>query len=777
MNTSSYSTPTGGPDRSIKTTRVMANGAGDSENPRGLLCSDYVEVSKLVEDLRASVDGALEFRGQQVRDFDTRFALWPGQTDDGRQWDKKLGKGRAFPWDGASDARVFYADGLVAERVRIEMAALRRARVQTTALRTRKAEASDLVTTLLTWLFYVHCHEMMMDEAELVANWRETFGMAVMGVWWEETPRLEEKPITLKQMTDAAKAAFQQTGDEQLLKMVEIILDPAQDEQAVQIIRGMSPIVTVTGARRILRELRAKGESILPGVEIVSSLPCWKALLPWVDVFYPSRTENIKSARFIARRQWLTEAQLRGAAAANGWDHDWLEDVIEHGRGKSFDSEARAQARAVNGKTTIRGSDVARAQWEDPKELEHLYEIVWHYQLGTHEDHLLPCMYLTVYCPARPMNEDGEDQWGEHGPAPDDHGEYPFVAFIRERIAHAMSESRGTAQIAKGWQGEMKVERDQQVNRAGVTTLPPLIVAGQLGKTRLELGPGAQFEEKKQGDIRWLSAPAQASDSVAVVNRVEREADRYFARISEHVPDQAWQLGLEDLAGKFLLEITGSFKLSLKLAQQYLPDIIAQRVAGDPQSVFHLSKEEIRGQFDLRLVFNATDLDFDKAVQKLKAYKELVLAADRIGAVDLPRFLDMAARMLDRDMADQLIHAPEVAAEAQKRMVKQAWTQIVAGVEPDMPPVGGGQDYRLQLQELMQIMQSKENQQKLQQSPAARELFGAYVKHLAFGQQQTENADIGRNGVKAVNYATLGQDEKQGGAPAAAGPARGGAGY
>jgi hypothetical protein len=720
------------------------------ERKAGALLSADVDTQELCDELRDSLSGALEYRGQQMRDFDTTFALWPGQSEDGRAWDetrKGAGLTEAFPWNGASDSRNFLTDGLIAEQTRIMLAAVRRSRVQTTAVRTGTSASAQTASTLLTWMFYTHLEAMMMQQLALVARWRQQYGSAIMGVWWQEEPRLSEVPLRLDEMIANAMAEAEK-GNPAFLETTEILLDPMRDEQAIQILRGMSPIVTERGARRALNELREKREAILPGIEVVSSLPCWRALRPFVDVFYPARTESVAEARWIARRQWLTEAQLRGAAAANGWDQDWVEEVLENGRGQSFDSESRSE--------TVRliGSSVARAPWEDPEELEHLVEVIWFYQLGVHEDYLLPTLYLTVFCPAcaTDATKDEKSLVAYHGPAKDEHARYPFVEFVRERVDHAFSEARSVAQIAKSWQAELKTERDNTVNRASVTTLPPLVVANTLGLTRLELGPGVQHSERKQGDIRWLNMPSQASDSAAVVERVEREADRYFARISEKVPEAAWQLMLEDLAGAFVLEVTQCMRLSLSLAQQYLPPTLAQRVAGDAQSTFTVGKEDIRGQYDVRLVFNANDINFATAVAKLEAYKNLVLAADRTGAVNTQKFLEMAARMLDPDMADQLVQTPEVAQETQVRAVKSAFVAILAGVEPDMAPVGSGVNYALQLQVLADLLQNPESKKRIQGQPDSRMLLERYVEHLQFGQMQTQNASTGRTGLKPLDW-------------------------
>jgi len=48
----------------------------------------------------------------------TRFQKWPGQSPDGKQRAEYIGSA-PFPFDGASDQRVYWADTLSCERVRL----------------------------------------------------------------------------------------------------------------------------------------------------------------------------------------------------------------------------------------------------------------------------------------------------------------------------------------------------------------------------------------------------------------------------------------------------------------------------------------------------------------------------------------------------------------------------------------------------------------------------------------------------------------------------------
>jgi hypothetical protein len=704
-----------------------------------------VEITKLVKELTDSVENAMLYRGQMLRDYDTASALWPGQTDDGRQWDEFKGKGQAAPWDGAADTRQFLVDGLIGENVRICLAAWRAASLQASALRPVEGSGSaQTVTRLLRWMFDNHCKAMAERQLKIAARWQEQYGYAVMGVWWEERPRLTWKTLVLADMVESAKASAEQ-GDESNLAVMETLMDPVQDEQAEALLRGLSPILKPAGARKALRELRTKGETQIPDVEVFSSLPRWRALRPWVDVFFPAQMETVEETRWIARRQWLTEAQLRECALANGWDEKWLEDVCENARGKTFDDNPR---QVMSQKI---GQGVERAPWQNPAELKHLIEVVWYYQLGTHEEHMLPVMYLTVFCPMRPKNAREDEHYAFHGPMPDDHGEYPFIEFSREVTDHILAESRSIGQVGKQWQDELKHARDARINRADITTIPPLIVGSTLGKTPLQLGPGSQFPESRKDSIRWLNLPNQATDSAIVTQTTQVEVDTYFARVSDHVPSPLSQLALADKSASFLTNAGRCVTLSFQLAQQYLPDTTAQQIADDPTSIFHVTREDIRGQYAVKLTFNAQDLDFENSVKRIEAYKNLIIASDRTGAVNVPLFLEKASRMLDPDMAAGLIQAPEQAADAQRAKVRAAWTSILGGVDPEMPPVGND-DYQLQLSALEEILANPANADRLKAAPDSAMLFERFVKHLQFGVQQQQNQGTGLRGVKPIEW-------------------------
>jgi hypothetical protein len=711
-------------------------------------------VARLVEEIETSLGAAELYIAQQIRDWDTTYSLWEGQTDDGRQWDDVRGADEAFPWDGASDARVFYADEIICEQVRIMRAACRRMRVQATPLRGASTEKAQNATILLTWLFNVHLKAHIDRQVGLLARWRQQFGYAVLGVWWRDDVRVKISTLKLGDLQKAAAIAAQ-NGQAQLQTLVSILADPAQDEQAIALLQVLSPLVTKRAARSMLQALRTKGECQLPKQEVVASLPRIKALRPFVDVFFPALADLQSDVppRWIAYRQFLPEAEIRSLAAQHGWEEKWVETVLERGRGKTFDNQARRAALRHLGET------VARPWWQDSAELEHLVEIVWHYRRGVHELYDLPCHWLSVYCPAvkEYPNEAGTPAYAFHGMLEDD--QYPFFGFTREDIDDATAESRGVAQIAKGWQADIKTERDQFRNRASINSLPPLLItaSAMMGRTRLPMGPGVQHPLAGKAEMKWLTLPQTGSDSAVALKQAEREGDRYFARAGEHTADTSVQLANEEIASGFLIQLTPPVSYILKLAQKHLAPVTIAQVTGDTQLV-ELSHRDIDGMFDLQIQFNADDLNFELVLKKLEAWNQFLLAADTLGVIDRAEFLKAYARLLDKDLADRIVGSPQQATEKQVNAAKLAWTQIVSGVEPAMAPEG--QNYNLQMQVIQQLLQNPVNQQRIQMLPDARVLLQRYLQHLQFGAAQQQNAQTGKVGVKPLDVREI-QDEME----------------
>ena len=59
--------------------------------------------------------------------YETRYAIWNGQSADGKKHSREGSKTSPTPWDGASDLRVFLVDNIINKKVAMQYMAFKRA--------------------------------------------------------------------------------------------------------------------------------------------------------------------------------------------------------------------------------------------------------------------------------------------------------------------------------------------------------------------------------------------------------------------------------------------------------------------------------------------------------------------------------------------------------------------------------------------------------------------------------------------------------------------------
>src|SRR4029077_9092197 len=115
---------------------------------------------------------------------DARYCRWNGQTTDGRKWEKDRGS-EVFPWDGASDIRPFFIDDLVNDDVDIMRMADKNCHMQTVPSNSLYAEQASAQTAAIDFVTRAWMAAELEREKEYLAQWRQHYGSAVMGIdWW-----------------------------------------------------------------------------------------------------------------------------------------------------------------------------------------------------------------------------------------------------------------------------------------------------------------------------------------------------------------------------------------------------------------------------------------------------------------------------------------------------------------------------------------------------------------------------------------------------------------
>jgi hypothetical protein len=689
-----------------------------------------VGVMEIFDEITQAVTDAGDFYSRMENAAAIRKAEWDGQSSDGRKHREALGR-EAFPWEGASDTRVRTVDEIVNEQAMLMLQAFTRARIQAAGMETSDAGWGMRMTTLLKYVLWTRMRGQMRRELALAAQWRQWFGASMTAVMWDQQLRRMEQEVTVEGLAVLLLTPEEAQNPEAAMAGVEaarmLVLDPSREEQALEVIMGLSPIVDRRRAKRGLEELRNTGRTMVDVPEVFAAEPRLMALLPMVDVFFPAATDDIQRAPWVAIREEISETDLRDRVNTYGYDEDFVEKAIEQ-KGARYDAAKSTWWASWRNENAWRERDLV--------EIFHVYRK--EFRDG------IPEVRCEVVSSAVP------DVVGKDEPLPYAHGEYPVISHVREFLTRRLIDSRGVAELAQTWQNELKVQRDARTDRTAVTVLPPLIVPARRGATRLRIGPGVQIPAAGRNEqYEWMRTPPYDAGSIEIERATERSIARYFGRIDEAVPPQLTMLHQGDLVDGWLLEMRQVCTQVLQLCQQYMSEEQVTRITGRLDRGWQNSRAEIQGQFDLSVEADPRDLNLEMQKEKW-GFVEIVMKYDRGGRVDYGKLIEWALAGIDPNMADAVLIPMEAANAKQVTEEQDVLAKMMAGIEPPMEP-GPGMNYGLRMQVLQDtIGRNPEMQRRIAGQPDTAALVENRMKFLSFQVQQQENAQIGRVGTGEV---------------------------
>ena len=674
------------------------------------------DVSDLIGLVEQAETDAANYWTRKNLNYNLRYCLWPGQDDSGRKLSSVLGK-PAFPWDGASDSRIRLADMIVNERVRMMKNSFAKSRMSILPTESTDMQAGRKVETVIKWLLNSHCAAMTKREIELAANIRETYGLAIMGVFWRRTTRNEVLTFRL----DSLQQTFAETGDPNLALIIEAILDPTQEEAVA---REMEMLLPGQGTTANVRRLREQGFFEYDSPYIFENLPDWQAYEPWEDIVFPPSTYDLQRAPFIACRELLREDEIREREVTEDYDPKWIEEAVKH-KGV-YRRNARNLYRMTD---TILLSDD-----RDLVEVWRVYQKKWNESLGAME---VICTHMQPSVVDRVAKSEAMGY---------EHGQYPFVELPLERTSRPLVESRGVPELLSTHQQEIKVQRDFRNDRASVSIMPPMRVPANRGKLNIVLGPAVQIPERRPNEFGWMAPPPFDQGTIEIEAATRRDVDEYFGIPRADLAPQRSALAQQDLVDSWLSDCSLILGQTFQLAQQYLDDVQFVRVAGGMPMPFRASRQEIQGKFDMRLDFDARTFDSEALQVKIKGMVEL-LPLDVMGVVDRVGLVKFLFSAIDPTMAEFLIKDVEAASQQEIEDEQLQFTKIAAGTEPQLK--SDGQNAQLRLQTLQQIVQANPAvQQRYQQDEIFKNMLDARMQAFSFALQQQQNAQIGRVGAQ-----------------------------
>lgn len=707
---------------------------------------EYSSDTPDMDNLRADWHACVQDRDSNVwqrlqESVDTRNCYWPGQSADGKRHVPRQGETTVFPWKGAADSRVHLADLYVNANAAMRMAVWRKNQIHVRGTESTDDAWSRRLTQLLRWMRYTQIKEYA-NEARHLANLLEERGAGVMGVWWVQQHqmgynRLEMSDITELAVQGAAAAENRQPSvvpgipNSSLVDLPAMVADPTREDEVLEVASALYPQTPVSTLRRELKVLREGGVAKIPIPYTRKNRPVVCAMALNEDVFLPPEAtdlgESCTSVHWVER---VSREMLLERVRTMGWDKGWVHAVVSSQPSTPLVEQRRRKTRSPHLGLLSNAHPNA------------LLEVVHTYRRQINEDGVPGITYTCWHPSVKIQDKDGKS-YAYHGLLGYDHGEYPFVLFVRERKSRLADESRGTPEITRTWQDGIKAEWDGRRDRNSLALLPPSFYPP--GGRIPVWGPGAQVATPSPDRYGFFQGPAWDPGSREMSATILAFADRYMGRV---LPDgsnaQEAQWMQQDTADTWMEGLARVDEQILALCQQFLPEEIAFRVVGSESGrVVRATRSEIQGSFDIAITYALENLIPDTIKQKIEVIIQS-LQLDDGGMVNRAKVLEYLYSLVDSSLGEMVLrpeeegHAMEVEDEA------NVFARLYAGVPVDVKPK---QAHAARLQWLQNMLaQNVAAQQRYGSDEQFRALVDQRMKQLEFQVQQRQNAQIGRLG-------------------------------
>lgn len=665
-----------------------------------------------VSDLQPFVD-------QCRQNYETRYALWPGQSADGKKHSREgNGKIDPTPWDGASDLRVFLVDEAINSKVALMCMAARKAQITATPTEGNDLKRAKVVTNFMRWLVETQVPEIE-RETELLAQYLNEKGIAATGQFWEVTQQKTLVTITLDQLQEK----FPQY-DAKLL-----IQDDMMDETFTMSFEqafGCSP----GKAKKMLKELRKTGETSVATLGKEKSRPIVRAFDLGKDLFIPDYSTDLEKAPAVYRVEYFTPETLRSMAFSCGWDSAWVEAAIKKCKGRCLTidpaTNSLPQSRSFN--------------YIEPKKYKDLIGVVYAYQRLSDEDGV-PGIYNTIFNPDLPPDDDqkGYAKTGLLGYA---HGSYPFVLHRREYLSRRLYDTRGIPEPGKPLQDQIKAHKDGMIDAGSIAIIPPL--GYPIGRPPLKWGPGARIPERRQGEYHFMDRPMPDLNTQESVANLQADFARYNGFISPETDPTFSTVKNQIDVQKFLSGWEKAYNQIWHLYSQYGSDQVYFRVVGlkqeDPTLFEKGGGDE---EYDFRLTFDVQSMDWQVIEKKFEAMAKILQTFDKYGQADYSELMQIAVEAIDPNWAERIIQPQSVGAQKAAKDMKDTIAKASAGFDEDIQL---GTPPQIGQQVMQQYVQAPDVQFRLQTDEAFKGRIEKLSKQLQFQITQQKNAQIGKLG-------------------------------
>lgn len=650
---------------------------------------------------------------------DTRYCRWPGQSTDGKKHgDADQGK-PAFPFEGASDVRMRTSDDIINEQVILLMSAVGRMQLRFTSPDPAKQKLADKLAVLWEWVKANQLRREWFVELRKLTQFRQgdSPGVGVLQVYWRQDTSLQNHVLT---SADIAQLAQEQSESPEPAETPE-------GEDLVALILAQFPELPMGRAKKMVEDLGTKGEAVFPYPVTSPGRVALRARRLMEDVFIPENTEELQRTRVMYVREWFTAAELRSKDYNGEFKPGFVDDVLRHEGESCWRHYSHWH---VNGDWSNR---IIERTW-DKERHRGQYEILTAFFNASNKDGI-PGVYNVVFHHA--VETPGSDlELCDY-----QHGRMPFVEFPREILTGRLWDTRGISELSMTEQQSLKVLHDSFVDHAQLSTVPPIKVPASRPKMALVIGPLKLIKENRPNEISWMSPPAYPQSNDKVRESIGQRLDRYFGRMVEtNTPD--WVRNYQqDLVDSFLIDLVEAVKMALQLCQQYMTDETIQRILGPDGLPIARTPEEIQGQFDVEVSFDAGMLSLDYVKTIADMISNYAMKWDKQGQIRSNELEQWFFSSLSPTLARRLLTPVDQANQQETEAALTDFGKIKDGVEPDRPTEGV--DFKARLDTILNI--GRMNPEAFATlTPVSRQILEDHVKYLQGQIMQEQNAVIGR---------------------------------
>lgn len=665
---------------------------------------------------------------QTSQNYAARYAIWGGQSADGKKHSRgPNGEVQPVPWDGASDLRVYLIDNLINDKVAMILEAINKASLVAQPVEGNDIKRAKQVSTFMRWMIKTQMPDFD-REIELLSQYLQEKGAAVMGQFWEKS---QEKVLTTLRLSDLQEA-FPDIDFPLLLEMGDA------DDYLKSLFEEIYGVGRAK-ANKMLRELAGNGETTVAVVGKMRSYPVMRAFSLDDKLFIPPDTTDIEMATGIYRVEYYTPEALRSKVNTDGWDKNWVENAIATAKGKMLSVTPTEYIQPMS-----RSFVYTQQRFTDK------IGVVWAYQRLSDEEGV-PGVYLTIFSPDLPPSTGGTagpNTWGAHkGYAKftlygDNDGRYPFILYRREYLSRKLHDSRGLPEPLKPLQDTIKAHKDAKIDTASYNIMPTVFYP--IGRPLLKWGAGARVPERRPNEYHYgQPIPFDETTETSLANLTNDARDYAgFAKSDSDEPINPTKNQAE--INKLFGSLAASLSQVWRLFKKYGNEVTYFRVVGvqaDEATEFQRGPDDEDFYFEFRYDVRSGDFDFQQA--KIKGMMEFAAAADRTGAVDWTEFLQVGLDSFDPNIASRVLRPAAEGAEMVIREVQDDLTKLFAGVAVNVRPNTPPQIAQVTIENWAQ---SPDVVARYQADEAFRERVDAYVQQVQMLADQQQNKVIGRLG-------------------------------